>query len=301
MKPDLSQAEVEALLGEEGRSDEVVTARDFRHPRRIGSTQLDELKKKINSCLPAIEEAMAPRFGGQLALTLNHVEETTRSSFLNSLEESSFFIQAFTLDQQTGWVSWGPNDARSAIEKSLGCGSSSHIEAPLSGLERALAGGFAIEIASKVSFELGATLTKGECFTEKRLLQASVDATPTEDEQRLSVTIQLSSAALTSELHFYLPGVTPKEKKAPAVQKPDALPEHLNEVGVVVTAELASLELPLQDVLDLEEGDVLALGPKSEMRALLTLNGQSAGTATYGRDGERLALRVEELRITPNN
>ncbi len=301
MKPDLSQAEVEALLGEEVRSADVVSTRDFRHPMRIGAAQLDGLKKRVNSCLPSIEEALAPRFGNELALTLTHVEETTRSSFLSALEERGFFVQSFSLHQQTGWISWAPSDARSAIEKSLGCGSSSHIEAPLSGLERALAGGFATEIASKVSTELGATLTDGDCFTEKRILQASVDANPTEDEQRLSVTIQLTSGALSSELHFYLPGVTPSEKRAPVVEKPDALPEHLNEVGVVIAAELASLELPLQDVLDLEEGDVLALGPKSEMRAQLTLNGKTAGTATYGRDGERLALRVEELRITPNN
>jgi len=301
VKPDLSQAEVEALLGEEVCVNDVVTTRDFRRPMRIGPDQLDGLKKKLNSCLPSIERAIAPRFGGDLALTLTHIEETTRSSFLETLEDHDFFVQSFTLDDQSGWVYWAPKDARRAIEKSLGCGSSTTIDASLSGLERSLAGGFATEIAMRLSSELGATLSDGDRFTEKRILQASVDAAAAEDEQRLSLTLQLSADTFSSELRVYLPGIKPSDSQRPNTESPTALPEHLNDVGVVVSAELASLELPLQDLLDLEEGDVLALGPKSEMRAQLTLNGRSAGTATYGRDGERLALRVEEFRIDPNN
>lgn len=301
MKPDLSQAEVEALLGEEVRSNDVVATRDFSRPMRIGAAQLDDLKKKINSCLPAIERAMTPRFRGDLALTLTHIGETTRSSFVDTLEERDFFVQSFALNGQAGWVYWAPNDARQAIEKSLGCGSSAALDAPLSHLERALAGGFTTEIAARLSSQLGTTLSDGECFIEKRILQASLDAAPADDEQRLSVTLQLSSDTLSSELRFYLPGVTPDDAQPAPVESPKALPEHLNEIGVTLSAEIASLELPLQDVLDLEEGDVLALGPKSEMRAQLTLNGRPAGTATYGRDGERLALLVEELRVNPNN
>jgi flagellar motor switch protein FliM len=234
-------------------------------------------------------------------LTLSHIEETTRSSFLETLEDRDFFVQSFTINGQSGWVYWAPKDARRAIEKSLGCGSSTMVDAPLSGLERSLAGGFATEIATRLSTELGVTLSDGDRFTEKRILQASVDAAPADDEQRLSITLQLSTDTFSSELRFYLPGVKPSDSQKSDLESPKTLPGHLNDVGVVVSAELASLELPLQDVLDLEEGDVLALGPKSEMRAQLTLNGRPAGTATYGRDGERLALRVEELRIDPNN
>ncbi len=301
MKPDLSQAEVDALLGEEVRVNDVVATRDFRRPMRIGPDQLEGLKKKVNSCLPAIEEAMAPRFGADLALTLTHIEETTRSSFLSTLDDQGFFVQSFSLNKQSGWVFWDPKDARRAIEKSLGCGSSASIDAPLSSLERSLAGGFATEIASRISSELGSTLTEGDRFIERRILQASLDASPAEDEQRLSVTLNLSAGTLTSELRFYLPGVKPIGAQSDNDVSPKALPEHLNDVGVVLSAQLASLELPLQDVLDLEEGDVLALGPSSEMRAQLNLNGRSAGTAIYGRDGERLALLVEELRVDPNN
>jgi flagellar motor switch protein FliM len=268
---------------------------------RIGHTQLDVLKKKVNSCLPAIEQAIAPRFGNELALALTHIEETTRSSFLESLEDRGFFVQAFTLDGQSGWVYWAPSDARRVIEQSLGCGSAAVADTPLSGLERSLAGGFATEIAAKLSSELGATLVDDERFIEKRILQASIDAAPTDDEQRLSVVLQLSSETFSCEMRFYLPGVKARESQSSRVESPETLPEHLNEIGVELSAELASLELPLQDVLNLEEGDVLALGPRSEMRALLTLNGRAAGTATYGRDGEHLALRVEEFHVNPNN
>jgi len=301
VKPDLSQAEVEALLGEEVRANDVVAARDFRRPMRIGSAQLDGLKKKVNSCLPAIEQAMAPRFGGELALTLTHIEETTRNSFLEGLEDRGFFVQSFTLGGHSGWVYWASSDARRVIEQSLGCGSAAIVDTPLSSLERSLAGGFTNEIATKLSLELGATLIDGECFIEKRILQASIDAAPTDDEQRLSVVLQLSSDTLSCELRFYLPGVKAHDSQSARMDSPEILPEHLNEVGVELSAELASLELPLEDVLNLEEGDVLALGPRSEMRALLTLNGRAAGTATYGRDGEHLALRVEEFRVNPNN
>ena len=301
MKPDLSQAEVEALLGEEVRTNDVVATRDFRRPMRIGPDQLEIFKKKVNSCLPAIEEVMAPRFGADLALTLTHIEETTRASFLDTLEDHTFFVQAFTLNEQSGWVYWAPKDARRAIEKSLGCGSSATTDTPLSNLECSLAGGFATEIATRLSSELGSALATGDRFIEKRTLQASIDAAPADDEQRLSITLKLSADTFSSELRFYLPGVKPVEIQGTNSVSLEALPQHLNDVGVILSAELASLELPLQGVLDLEEGDVLALGPKSEMRAQLNLNDRPAGTATYGRDGGRLALRVEELRIDPNN
>ena len=301
MKPDLSQAEVEALLGEEVCDQDVIATRDFNRPMRVGPAQLTSIRKKISSSLPAVEQGMMTRFGGALALTLVHIEETTRSSFLNSIDDDGFFVQSFTVNGQNGWVSWAPTDARRVIEKSLGCGGGAVSDTPLSGLERSLAGGFATEIAAKLSSELGFTMSEGDQFTMKRLLQASIDASPVDDEQRLSITLELSTDSFSSKLYLYLPGVKPTEEQRTQRESPDSLPEHLNDVEVVLSAELASLELPLQEFLNLEEGDVIALGPKGEMHALLTLDGHAAGTATYGRDGERLALQVEELRVLPTN
>jgi len=301
VKPDLSQAEVEALLGEEVRSQSVVEPRDFRRPKRLGASQLAGLGKRISSALPVIERAMTTSFGDDLALSLVHLDEVTRSSFLDSLEDQGFFAQACIVDGQEGWVRWAPEEARQAIERSLGCGSSSPTDAPLSGLERSLAGGFAFDLAASIATQLGTTASMADSYVEKRLLQASIDAAPVGDEQRLSVTIQLSAESFTSQLHLYLPSVSAPKEELPQQSIPTALPEHLNGVGVTLSAELASLELPLQEFLDLEEGDVIALGPKREMQARLVVDGRPAGSAVFGRDGEKLALRVEDLHVEPNN
>lgn len=300
MKPDLSQAEVDALLGDEVRNEDAVTPRDFKRPRRLGATQLEGLAKMVNSCLPSIERAMAARGSGALELSLGHIEETTRDTFLSSLDEDGFFIQSFDINGVTGWVHWAPKDARQAVERSLGCGSSSTTDAPLSELERSLAGSFATAMAAGVAGEFGFSLTPLESYVVKRLLQASVDGAPLGDEQRLSITLGVAGEGYSSELHLYLPGVTPLEDTTEQ-EAPSALPGHLDDVEVLVSAELASIELPLQDFLDLEAGDVITLGSAQEMKARLVVDGRPAGSATWGRDGDRLALRVEDILIESND
>lgn len=302
MNPDLSQDEVEALLGEEACSQDAVAPRDFRRPLRLGAAQLAGLRKRINSCLPAIERALVTRSGGGLELSLYDLGETTRTAVLSALDDSEeFFMQSYSIEGEAGWLQWAPADARVAVERSLGCGSSSTTDSPLSDLECSLAGGFAMALAEGVAKELGYSATTGESYTEKRLLQASMDAVPAGDEQRLSITLVISSETFSSQLHLYLPGITSGDDADFKAEAPVALPEHLDEIEVVVSAELASLELPLQDFLDIEEGDVIALGPKHEMRARLVVDGRPAGSATWGRDADRLALCVEDIQIEPKD
>lgn len=301
MKPDLSQAEVDALLGEEVRTEDAVAPRDFRRPHRLGATQLASLTKMISSCLPAIERSLATQGGSDLELSLCQIDETTREAFLSSLDEDGFFVQAYDLNGETGWVHWDPRDVRLAVERSLGCGSSSQSSAPLSDLERSLAGGFTIPIAAGVASEIGCSVTAGESYVDKRLLQASVDAAPAGDNQRLSITLDVTCEAFTSKVHIYLPGVTPVEDTSAQGEAPASLPGHFDEVEVLVSAELAGLELPLQEFLDLEEGDVIALGSDDEMTARLVVDGRPAGTATWGREGDRIAMRIKDLLIESND
>ncbi|MBJ20439.1 MAG: hypothetical protein CL933_13600 [Deltaproteobacteria bacterium] len=297
VNPDISQAEVDALLGGEERPVDAVTPRDFTRPKRFSAEQLELLSKQINSCLPAIERSMRVQGSGEFELSLCHTEETTRDAFVSSLEERGFYVQSVSLDSAVGWVQWDPKEARQTIEQNLGCGATSGVDAPLSDLERSLAGDFVMLIATGVANELGLSVTADADYIERRLLQASIDGAPSGDEQRLSITLELSGCGLTSKLYLYLPGVASTDDSYAEEAAPSSLPSHFDDVEVPVIAELASIELPLEGVLALEEGDVITLGSGLETKAHLVVDGRPAGSATWGQDGDRIALTILDLSI----
>ena len=297
MNPDISQAEVDALLGAEGQGAEVIKPRDFTRPKRLSASQLEALCKQLSSCLPSIERALSLRGSGGFQLSLFHAEETTRTSFLSSLEERGFYIKSVSIDGAAGWVQWGPSDARRAIERGLGCGVEASDDAPLSDLERSLAGDLVMIIAAGLTDELGLSMTQGEDYVERRLLQASVDGAPGGDEQRICVTLELRAEGVQSKLYLYLPGVTPAEETAPQEGALTSLPDHLDDVEVSVRAELASIELPLEGVLALEEGDVITLGSGRDTTARLVVDDRPAGTAAWTHSGDQITLSVLDLSI----
>lgn len=297
MNPDISQAEVDALLGAEEQPVDAVTPRDFTRPKRFSADQLMQLSKQVSSCLPEIERAMSAQGSGGFELSLYHAEETSSSAFVSSLEERGFYVQAVSVDGAAGWIQWDPKDARRAIEQNLGCGDASGTDAPLSALERSLAGDLVTLIVTGVANELGLSVTADADYVERRLLQASVDGAPAGDDQRLSITLELSGNGINSKLYLYLPGVTPAGDSNIEGDAPASLPSHLDDVEVPVIAELASIELPLEGVLALEEGDVITLGSAGETTARLVVDGRPAGSATWGREGDRVALTVLDLSI----
>jgi len=293
----MSQAEVDALLGGEERTVDAVAPRDFTRPRRFSAEQLESLSKQVNSCLPAIERAMSAQGSGGFEFSLYHAEETTQGAFMSSLEERGFFVQSFSLNGVAGWVQWDPKEIRRTIEQSLGCSATSDTDAPLSDLERSLAGDFVMLAVTGVANELGLQVTANVDYTERRLLQASVDGAPEGDDQRISITLEMSGSGLNSKLYLYLPGIAPTCESGSEEEAPSSLPSHFDDVEVPVMAELASIELPLEGVLALEEGDVITLGSGQETTARLVVDGRPAGSATWSRDGERIALRVIDLSI----
>lgn len=297
----MSQAEVDALLGEEERPVDAVAPRDFTRPRRFSAEQLEQLCKQISSCLPAIERAMSAQGSGGFELSLYHAEETTRGAFVSSLEQRGFFVQSVSFGGATGWIQWDPKEARTAIEQNLGCGTTSGADTPLSDLERSLAGDFVMPLIAGVANELGLSMTADADYVERRLLQASVDGAPGGDDQRLSITLELCGYGLNSKLYLYLPGVAPTCESSPGEETPSSLPSHFDDVEVPVIAELASIELPLEGVLALEEGDIITLGSGQETTARLVVDGRPAGSATWGRAGDRIALTVLDLSIQPTD
>ena len=293
----MSQDEVDALLGEEERAADAVAPRDFTRPLRFSADDLERLSKQISSCLPAIESAVRAQSDSGFELSLFHVEETTREAFVASLGEDPFFVQSICVDGATGWIQWDPKEARQMIEQNLGCGTPSNTDAPLSGLECSLAGDLVLVVVEGVANELGLTVTPEESYIEQRILQASVDGSPGGDDQRLSITLELRGPSLNSKIYVYLPGTTAAGESTPEMEIPASLPTHLDDVEVPVIAELASIELPLDGVLALEEGDVSTLGPKQGTEARLVVDGRPAGSATWGHDGAQVALRLLDFSI----
>lgn len=75
---------------------------------------------------------------------------------------------------------------------------------------------------------------------------------------------------------------------------------HLGEVQVNLSVELGRTDLPLKDVLNLQQGSVVSLNRLTDELLDVTANGKPIARAEIVAQDGRFALRVVEL-VGPNN
>jgi flagellar motor switch/type III secretory pathway protein FliN len=119
------------------------------------------------------------------------------------------------------------------------------------------------------------------------------------DPQRLGFQLAINGISGASTLRVYLAGVkTPTiATRAAAARDPKKpfLPPHVCEIEVEVCAELATVEVPLQDLLSIEVGDIVLLGANVGDPIIVTAEGERCARADLGRHQNRLALRIRSV------
>ena len=153
----------------------------------------------------------------------------------------------------------------------------------LSNLVEPIAGRFGIEV--------------GDLFITEKIddIGSWEDEGQDADAHRLCIELSMTAVGQTSELTLYLPGFLPNQAGLEELSAIEAPPPHLSEVPVTMRALFDTVEIPLNQLLNIEEGDILPLGPTRSSNMTLNIGQEAVARAQLGRHYERLAVRVIEF------
>ncbi|MEO0650277.1 MAG: FliM/FliN family flagellar motor C-terminal domain-containing protein, partial [Planctomycetota bacterium] len=114
--------------------------------------------------------------------------------------------------------------------------------------------------------------------------------------------LHLETPAGQSSLRIYLPIFDAQLAALPRARTaalPSHLPNHLRKVDVLLSAQLGLAELPLNDLLNLEVGDVLSLDARYGDPLRIVAEERELGLAELGSHRGLLALRVAQWNQDP--
>jgi len=269
-----------------------VEARDFTHPRRLAETRLRELSRRIAARLPEAARAMSAVLRASHALQLGSVGEFDASELLEGAA-SPAFVWCFRCGDEPGWLVWETMAALRAAETILSGRAESEAERRLSPSECQVLDALLRVVAGAVAGALGCSVQG------VRVAQAPGEIThpdgPHADARRLMVHLSFDGPGGESEMRLYLPCsfVEAGAQKAP---RPKALPAHFDSVPVELHAYLSSIDIPLDELMKLEVGDVIPLARPAGAPLELWVEGRACALASWGKHRGRLAVRIEELR-----
>ena len=119
------------------------------------------------------------------------------------------------------------------------------------------------------------------------------DAGDEADPHRLHVTLEIEGPGGSSRIDAYLPmGLA---EKAAAADVPQELPAHLDAIDVEVSVRIEGCAVQLDQLLELEEGDVIPLNGRIGDPAIFCVEGEPFAKGIFGTRQGRLAIRIEQL------
>lgn len=295
IEPEEARALREAAGGEPTRTAPAqVESRDFSVPRRLSARQLKRLGKLATTALQEIGNGIAPLLRSFHKLSMAGVSEVNTTTLVDELEPP-FVVLCFECEGQPGWLVWEPTAALAAIEAIL---SSAPEEASaarlLSSSECRVLERLLTHVAEPIARALGFELSKSYVAQEPEALASLDDAGPDADPQRLLIHLAFDGPGEPSDLCLYLPGVSPEHDEA-GRRRGDALPAHLEPVPLKVAAHLASIDVPLTDLLELEVGDVIPLGVRTGTPVDIYIEDRACAKGRMGSHLGRLAVQIEKL------
>jgi flagellar motor switch protein FliM len=274
-----------------------VERRNFAEPRRLSADALRRLGREIAALLPATSSELAATLRRNYKLALASIAEISAKRLFHGLP-APFLVWCFECGGQLGWLAWDSAAANRLLETIL-CGKCD---------EKAPARRFS-PLECQVLERVFGTLVGGiarELELEPkpaRLAQAEDELDGYEgvggnsDTQRLMVHLSLDGPGGASDVRIYLPGVFVSEGEDEAARKRPlaTLPEHVHGVSVELFAYLGSIDVPLQELLGLEVGDVLPLALGADAPLQLFVEDRPCARAALGKRKGKLAVKVLEL------
>jgi flagellar motor switch protein FliM len=277
--------------GTSGPSAAEVVERDFREPRRLSRAGLERFRKRLQVAVPSLERALLAKFGEQVRLRIEEVREVNADGLFSTLE-APFAMGGFTVGEQSGWVRWGIHGAVHAVEHLLGSPASDEPR-KLTGIENALLHDLlAVFVdASASALELDAADLRIVEGLEEVEGPDGIGSEP----HRLAVSLSVDGLREKSLVHLWLPGVRDAGEPGKGETSALSLPPHLERVRVAFSAHLGASDVPLDDLLSLEIGDVVPLATGLSEPLVLRVEGQPCGTAEMGSVRGNRAVRIIEV------
>ncbi len=294
MPENVSNEEIEALVGPDpSPSAATVAVRDFRQPRRLSASQQQSLGTAISQALPAMEGDLSIWLRGECTLSMSGVGEATAVGLFDEFTDP-ISILTFEVDGAQGWIVWDTDSALRASIIALGSEIPDDLEErPLSPMEQGLMTDMLGVFTDHLGELLGLKLITTDYTQTVRDFLTQHNAGSGVDLQRLFVHIDLESSAGSTTLKFYLPGILPEVHAKPAQLA--QLPSHLDYVTVQLSAELASVDVSLPDLMQIEVGDVIPLDVPVGSSVLVRVEGDVAGTAYWGQHNGTTSIILKEL------
>jgi flagellar motor switch protein FliM len=266
--------------------------RDFRSPRRLSAARVLELSTALENALPALERRLSETLGVRGELALEKLGEVDAGTLLDALAEPLVVLR-FKVNGQPAWLVWEPASAVLVLESLLGSRADEAKARKLSAAETKIAATLLGEVARAACAALGFAAADLALVQTVPELGSWKDGGEGKEAHRLAVELALRRGDRAGALTLYLPGISGEGAEAPAL--PAALPAHLDAVEVELAARLEGCEIPLDQLLSLEQGDVIPLEARVSDPTRLCVEGLTLAFGRLGTKGGRLAVRIERI------
>jgi len=298
VEPHEAEAIRDALDGGSSAPVGEVLDRDFHNPRRLGPEDFAEFTRQFQLVLPDMETALADLLDSTCPLELGGFGE------LNSLNlfadaEGPFAAIVFEVLGQPAWVVWDNSAAIRGIETILGSTGEKTESRRLTSVEVGVLESILSVIADGTLRSLNLEGSKLRVAQTIEGLGSWLDASGEADPHRLHIELPFEGPGEASVFHVYIPAPTGPNQNAGQKAGAVALPEHLGCVDLEVSVTLGSSDIMLNDLLELEVGDVIPLDTRIGEFASLNVEGRCHALGTLGRKHKQVAIRIERLATDP--
>ncbi len=294
VEPEEAEA-INALVEEESSVEKstAVVQRDFRQPQRFNSKSIGDFQKAITRRLPELEKALRETFKLPISAEVMEVDEVGAEGLFDKLE-APIALAEFEIAGQPAWIRWSIRAAVKAIEHLLGSDGEPEPR-KLSNIENYLLQDTFGAVTGVITKALELESTELSMIETPEEIAGWQEAGEEAEEHRLFVAIRIEGLGESSVIHLYLPGVQARSSSAASEKEAAPLPGHLHTVDVELGAHLGCSEIPLNDLLSLELGDVIPLGTLLSEPLQILVEGFECGTAEMGTHNGNRAIRVIEV------
>ena len=274
-----------------------VAARDFSKPKRLTASERERIFSLLFKNSAHLRLALCASLRGSYSLELTSVEEVSAEDVLVN-RPIPWAALRFEIAKQPGWVFWDNAGAVSVIESILGLAEPKTCEPrELTKVEHSLLLNLLTPLSKATASLLGVTLENVAVVSTPKESGSWRDGGEKSDLQRILLQFTVQGPAGPSGVSMYFPGLSSSAPRSAARVQPVDLPGHLNDVEVTLWAQLAS-DVPLDELLSLEVGDVIPMSHPGGRCVALLVEGEEAAVGALGRHRGQLAVRIE--RLGPN-